>query len=1105
MHISEYPSLMEVLRNNKKIIYIYGAGMSMALGEHRLTWSQWLLSSESYFNEEQAATLHEKMSASDPDSLMQAAGYVLSTLKENGHYHDYMKESFEQLQPKQQELIASICLTIRVGDAIATTNYDRLIEQAANIPSVSYTTPGEILNVINNEASSKVIHLHGIYDHQQYPDDIVADQTQYESIIQNAGAQFIQNLIGTHPIIFAGCGGTVSDPNLSGFIQFALKHLNLNIPYFYICKNGDTIPDMPSNVIPIYYGSNYDELPPFIYELTAYRMKYHPAYEALIQINPYILKTTTTAPYGRLHFTNPFHSFVGRAAELHALTRFANQKNQILWWTVTGEGGMGKSRLLLEWIRTLPSSWFGFFLNTSQPKEQYAQMIPYCNTVIVIDYVLGNEHHCASVISALISAFQKTSHKLRILLLERRLETRAQNSWYQALLREFGTEQSITFLNAAYPNTTSSADPHSLNLQPLDRSEEEKYVKSYLQAYFTAFPADTTADTNMNEFFDNALAKTKIITEIVDSFHKHLAEAYDRPLFLSIYAELWIYKKGDFAPADILELLELYMHREEERWLTAFGHDEEALIHYLNVLPLAASIDMICLNTGENGYLQAASENLCKKLKQGVRPGKNKPSWAEFFIWEQDSEEACMIFAPEYPDIIKEFIVDYYVDPKDLISFTKVARAQSTLEFALFLNRALSDFPEKESFVTMALTPPACSGYKTVSTQETTAPNEETPDAAEDDTYISEMFEYYATLLCSARELIAHRYQMEQHLLSSAAASKYLCVCEMELWRRMAVVLEQQPLELEENAGSFLLYLKQHAQNEHVLQMLPDTILAYTVGFYNAQAKIPLEYFLNQIMETAVTDSCIATQCAEGYFRLAELRKLQGEAIRIRKDVKMLASLAEQFPGDYDITLYLAKTAPIYLRAIENRALTTKITKVNRQLFHAYQALDAASPENQDTLKTIAGATAICLINEYVEYCQSPSPGSDAALHTSFCQQEILTLYEKFPAEKKVIMAYATLTIHQLMHSFELGDTLPHITQEQCEQFKHWFEAYPDEIEFAENYFHILFLRYHYIMPSASTSELNNYKKEMARIAKLANYDDYSQPNELVGLLDLLL
>lgn len=82
-----------------------------------------------------------------------------------------------------------------------------------------------------------MIHLHGRYDRENGADDIIADGPQYQSILDNSGAQFIQNLLSTYPIVIVGCGGTVEDPNLAGFLSFAAEKLGTSdIPYFYLMK-----------------------------------------------------------------------------------------------------------------------------------------------------------------------------------------------------------------------------------------------------------------------------------------------------------------------------------------------------------------------------------------------------------------------------------------------------------------------------------------------------------------------------------------------------------------------------------------------------------------------------------------------------------------------------------------------------------------------------------------------------------------------------------------------------------------------------------------------------------------------------------------------------
>lgn len=74
----------------------------------------------------------------------------------------------------------------------------------------------------------------------------------------------------------------------------------------------------------------------------------------------------------------------------------------MLWWSLVGKGGIGKSRLVYQWLKQLSNNWFGFFAKTDVDVERYREFKPFSDTVIVIDYVLGNEDKCATI--ALASA-----------------------------------------------------------------------------------------------------------------------------------------------------------------------------------------------------------------------------------------------------------------------------------------------------------------------------------------------------------------------------------------------------------------------------------------------------------------------------------------------------------------------------------------------------------------------------------------------------------------------------------------------------------------------------------------------------------------------------
>ena len=126
-------------------------------------------------------------------------------------------------------------------------NYRRLNELKSHVyvPYVTCWTPYKTGNTkMWNEYASD----NGVCIVSTVRQIFMLSRIQYQTILRNSGAQFIQNLIGTNPIIIVGCGGTMEDPNLSGFMSFAYEKLGTSdIPYFYLMKSGDTIKNNPNH------------------------------------------------------------------------------------------------------------------------------------------------------------------------------------------------------------------------------------------------------------------------------------------------------------------------------------------------------------------------------------------------------------------------------------------------------------------------------------------------------------------------------------------------------------------------------------------------------------------------------------------------------------------------------------------------------------------------------------------------------------------------------------------------------------------------------------------------------------------------------------------
>ena len=131
------------------------------------------------------------------------------------------------------------------------------------------------------------------------------------------------------------------------------------------------------------------------------------------------------------------------------------------------------------------------------------------------------------------------------------------------------------------------------------------------------------------------------------------------------------------------------------------------------------------------------------------------------------------------PTVVKEFIVRYVVNERDIVRFTKLARSNSVYGFANFLIHALEDKPCEGKFQRMVVTPP----------------NEEL-----------NFFEYYVSLLVRIESVEDFR-PVEKVLIKAVPLfNRY----QIELWMRISCVLaDRADVErLYDSACGFVEYLE---------------------------------------------------------------------------------------------------------------------------------------------------------------------------------------------------------------------------------------------------------------------------------------------------------
>ena len=547
--IQLYPDFIKALKEND-IVYLFGAGFSTALSGRKYTWWDWIVDGISRIKDYTIADmLNESLKADNStDNMVSVVGEVIKILKAEKSYETWMHEAFESAKVTNIKLENILMQMLLTQDVLATTNYDHLLEKATKLTAISYEEPNIAFQMLKQGKSNNVLHIHGIYDSEKEIDNIIADKEQYDAVMNNQGAQFIQGILGTRTLVFVGCGKTTEDANISRFIRFANSYLKMNQEYYFLYKEGENPVGMPSNIKLVSYGNEYSDLPDFLEDMVGLRIKEAMNKRPLIGVSPYKTVRCATDVLQRYHYSLQQLPFCGRIEEMNQLRNFLDKDQKFLWWAITGQAGAGKSRLALEFLKRSTGSWFGFFINDKATQEDFDSFEPFNNTVIVIDYVAGREGFVANAIRSIKEKFENVDYKVRILLLERE-NSRNASSWYYKLIQRIGKYDSYDLKSTEYEN-------YFLNLGDLDKASVEILIKEVMnQRGIEA--ADTVA------------------YELCEAYGRKYEKLQFRPLFVQIFVEAWIENDFQLPRYDKFEeLLQRLLEREQQRWLEILDNDQ---------------------------------------------------------------------------------------------------------------------------------------------------------------------------------------------------------------------------------------------------------------------------------------------------------------------------------------------------------------------------------------------------------------------------------------------------------------------------------------------------------------------------------------------------
>lgn len=682
-NIELFPEFKKAIQENE-LVYLFGAGISSALTNGQsVGWKQWIINGTSYVKDPIKANALRVSIEKDnaTGGLVKAAGTVLAATKADGTYQMWMKNSFESAPITNHALADTLKKLLVTQDVFATTNYDLMLERATGLSTLSYEEPDKAFPMLDRKKSDSVLHIHGVYDSFRGIDNIIADESQYEAILNDEGAQFIQNILGTRTLIFVGCGQTAEDANIARFIQFAKDKLRMDREYYFLFQLGMEPTDLPDNIKPIPYGDSYSDLPEFLADLAQERLRFR------IEDNPLIMRTINTREpvdaYGltEYHYSQEYLKFCGRKVELAQLHNFLETDGPFQWWAITGQGGSGKSRLAYECLRRCQKDFFGFFLNFNVSDSDVDGFIPFNDTIVVVDYIKGNENQVAMVISGLIDIFSRSPYKLRVLLLERD-NLLLSGSWYHEMFSSLDLYHRARLRNGEYNVDLTTRQHRFLYLDDLDDAAVIELIGDVCRK--KRLPEDIARDRRLKQEYAEKFEQLRF-----------------RPLFLQMYVEAWV-DNGCIAVeyTNYTGLLEVVVKREEDRILQMLNGDKVTFNSLIRLIIRAGISDGIELDKLSALYPKE-SESVKHFAASHSLAGKQKIEYLQSLFSDsaQELDNHPKILKPLYPDIIKEFLFLYYLDREDMRVFAEELWSNCPAEFTMFLSHCAVDFQGDEDLI----------------------------------------------------------------------------------------------------------------------------------------------------------------------------------------------------------------------------------------------------------------------------------------------------------------------------------------------------------------------------------------------------------------------
>lgn len=390
-------------------------------------------------------------------------------------------------------------------------------------------------------------------------------------------------------------------------------------------------------------------------------------------------KTLNLSPF---HYRNDIITFRGREEEQKEIYSFLDDERKLLWMSISGDGGSGKSKLMYHMTQKLESNdcwkviWLGEqSLQSIMSKDKFEYPI---NLLFVCDYGGQFAEKLGDFIERLCTFDNTYSEKIRLVILERDgfnqdCDRLLKPMWYRSFRGNISRNHCI--------DSTAFDKNKSLKLNPLNDDDFRWIVKDYLAEKKTS------------------LSDEKINT-VIEKAHEIDKKTGLRPLLLLFVADA-VADSGTAESWDLDALMKHVIKRYEDHWKNVICKGDKELFKAIKEITAYA--------TAVGGWNM--DDELGEPLKKSCEKLCEREDINEIVCALCEKSEYDGIWSPFEPDLVGEFYVLNYFNEKMkkpkmtwkkyISDFSDICWENSSVLFAWFLSRCVQNYCMQERFNTI--------------------------------------------------------------------------------------------------------------------------------------------------------------------------------------------------------------------------------------------------------------------------------------------------------------------------------------------------------------------------------------------------------------------